>query len=186
MIPRAVVSLSTHVSTRSDNRSFDSEILSGRDFIVSTDVGANQRAKMVDRYHGIIGSLVGLDSMMFPLLSHFCADIGRMVGERWYNTTECTWPPRSENMDREEWIMTTSYPILPEGRESEVALARVRYPIVHIRTPMMGPEYIKAVSILSGSKQEAVDLNIDDQWFLPDVNEYVDFTPDRTHTFHKL
>ena len=186
MIPRAVVSLSTHVFTRPDNRYQDYDFPSLSESIRTTSVRIDQSPKWTDKSHGILEGFVNFDVTMFPTLSRFCQDIRHFIGLDSLQSRQSTWPPHAEDIDREQWIITTSYPILPEGRESEIALARVKYPIVHIRIPMMGLEYIKALSMLSYSNQITEEFNNEDQWFLPDVDEFVDFTLDESHTFHKL
>ena len=186
MIPRAVVSLGTHVVSRSDTHCHDLKIPPEMGTTNRSSLRVGPSTEWDDKCNGIFRNLVDLDVSLLPGFSRLWSEIGSMLFPAAGSTAKCEWPPRSQNMDREEWVLTSSYPILPEGSESEVALARVKYPIVHIRIPMLGLDYIKALSILSDSKQPTDELNIDDQWYLPDVDEFVDFTLDNTHTFNTI
>jgi hypothetical protein len=80
------------------------------------------------------------------------------------------WPPE-EKIDRTRWIYDTRFPILPPGSESRIALARMEYPLVYLRIPIMGPKYMKAISILS-KPSEVVEST---SWFMPDIGETVNF-----------
>jgi hypothetical protein len=183
MFQRAVVSLSTHVVPRQDIGLNDFEPVDGSDFRIIPPPNAQDILKRRTICTGIFGSLEDINVTIFPDISRFCSHIGHMIGLH-SESHPCTqWPPQNDDIDRETWIITTSYPILPEGRESELALARVRFPIAHIRIPVMGPEYIKALSILSDSKQLTEEPNLEDQWYLPDVQEFVDFTLDTTRSY---
>jgi len=110
-------------------------------------------------HHSLIPHINGLICQIINLSNTFC-----------HLRSLSPWPPH-ERIVREAWINNIQYPILPPGYESKVTLARIYYPTVHLRIPIMGPQYMKAMSILSDQKSDDVTSS----WYMPDIDESVNF-----------
>ena len=54
-------------------------------------------------------------------------------------------------------------------------MARLEFPVVHLRIPIMGPKYMNVISILS--EKTGTDDTLSDQssWYMPDIDETVNF-----------
>jgi len=59
-----------------------------------------------------------------------------------------TWPP-DVNGEMHDWITNISVPILPIGQESKVVLSRIMLPFSSVRVAVLGPRYMRAISIFS-------------------------------------
>ena len=183
MFHRAVVSLGSQAGGLQTANAIDLKFDIDRNRRVKAKVIPIEAANYKDIILGIFSGDISGESL-FPSLHQLCSEINRLLPVNEQRVSPKSWPPDSFEIDLDEWVLTPSYPILPEGRESHVALARVNYPLVHIRVPMMGPEYIKALSILSSPPTILSEFsNLEEQWYMPDTHEFVDFTLDNSHTF---
>ena len=82
---------------------------------------------------------------LFPQLSKLVSNIVTFSKNALLSTTP-EWPPFT---DRSKWLQQVDIPILPKGYESQVALARITYPVASFRISILGPKYLAAMSILS-------------------------------------
>ena len=140
---------------------------------------------------GIFEDKKSVNRPLFPHLSGLYERIHSIAVQCISLVTPIQWPPRMVSANRDSWVRDTALPLLPPGRESRVTLARLDYPLIHLRCPIMGPQYMHAISILtpetsppptpsSNPADDEENIRFDDNvpdtsWYLPDVDEEVNF-----------
>ena len=182
MFQRAIATLGNHVAPFQDEYSLYHDPSPGPKSNSAKMTESLEKSNWKSRCTGMFAMMGDNNVSVFPSMTSIYSGILHLLkSESSYFVAD--WPPPAKSVDRKDWIISTTYPILPKGRESAVALARLKYPLAHMRIPMMGRGYLDALYILSGAPNRIEESSLDDGWYLPDVHEFVDFTSDTSHTF---
>lgn len=82
---------------------------------------------------------------LLPSLASLIAPFISFLGNQ---SQGVSWPPLG-NIQRSEWMYNLALPFLPQGNETEVVMSRVNLPFSGFRVAILGPRYMRALSILS-------------------------------------
>ena len=82
---------------------------------------------------------------LFPSLASFVSPFISFLG---HQCQRLPWPPLG-NIQRSEWMYNLAIPFLPQGKETEVVMSRLNLPFSSFRVTILGPRYMRALSILS-------------------------------------
>ena len=185
MFQRAISTLGSHVQTPQDTGSFKihTRIDSNSNSLLFETPESVEDVPWKSGCSRIFAAVSDINVSLFPIMTRICSEAAEFSKFTRWSLPGNIWPPDARSMGRGDWIMSTTYSILPRGSESKVALARVNFPLVHLRIPIMGRGYLTALSILSESSHTIEEFRLDERWYLPDIEEFVNFPSDKTHTY---
>ena len=95
--------------------------------------GRHSNPENLPLWAGLSAILKGLKEMSLKMGLQACSPI---------------WPPESVSCGS-EWVEQETLPMLPKGNECRVIFARIQLPLSFFRIPALGPQYLRAVSLLT-------------------------------------